>query len=163
MMVVVVLIGIMLMTVSAFWADVESTRSESATRDVVSMLEYARDRADSRDEFHYIIYDAPSDSLGVYTRGASGMQVVNDVFTGEPLVISFGAASVPTHAQTKLADIHLGGYSLLAFDSDGVPRGSDAAGDNAAELRTTCGYTVQCADHAYRIEVKPITGLVEYQ
>ena len=125
----------------------------AAARTLAARLDYARARAASTGQPHYVVVGDDDQTLGFHTHDGTAWQDVIDPVDGTAVVIDYAGA-------VGLAGRDFDGHDLFGFDATGEPFGCSVARADAEPLLVEASFTLAVGGLSRTVRVAPVTGRV---
>ncbi len=154
LLVVIVVLGIASYVVLGGIGSDAELRLSAAARSLAARLDYARARAASTGQPHYVIVADDRSTVGFHTHDGSAWQNLTDPVDATPLLTTFPDGP-------RLTDHTFGGFLILGFDGTGEPFGCSALRVDADPLLEPARFELTQSSRTVVVHVHAVTGRVE--
>jgi prepilin-type N-terminal cleavage/methylation domain-containing protein len=139
----------------------DDLRVSAASRELLSDLLYAQNRAIALQKTHYIEFNGNSYTLYARDAATSAPYVINNPVTNQPYTTTFGAAGPSSFQVVAIGSVNFGaGSTSLGYDDLGSSWAYDAVKDNATAMTQTGTIVLQTTGKQFplTITIQPYTG-----
>ncbi|MBI5367918.1 MAG: prepilin-type N-terminal cleavage/methylation domain-containing protein [Planctomycetes bacterium] len=152
MVIVILVLGIMVATVSISIADINNIKRDMAARKLVSDIRLAQNLAIGRHTNTWVAFDIAANKYTMYLEnpfllGKANRRVAKEPLSQAPFIVELGS---PTDSPVMLTFVEIGGTPEVHFDKYGFPT-------NADDVRLTVPGTV-IINSTRKLVITPETG-----
>ena len=158
-LVVVLILGIAAAVIVPHIGSRSDLKATSAARLMMADLIYVQNRSISQQKYHYVFFDAATESYKVQSmEGSPGvMTVITHPVDQSPFVVAIGPAGPAPLRDVFVDAIDFDGQKVLAFDEMGTPYAYNA-GTNVLTPLTSGTISLKCREMKLNIIIEPFTG-----
>jgi len=158
-LVVVLILGIAAAVIVPHIGSRSDLKATSAARLMMADLIYVQNRSISQQKYHYVYFDAGTESYKVQSmEGSPGvMTVITHPVDQSPFVVAIGPAGPAPLRDVFIDTVNFDGQSVLAFDEMGTPYAYNP-GTNVLTALTSGNIGLKCGKMLLNVIIEPFTG-----
>lgn len=156
-LVVVVILGIAAAVIVPHIGSRSDLKATSAARLVMADLIYVQNRSISQQKWHYVQFDAATESYKVLDVIGATPNVITHPVEQSPFVVAIGASGPAPLRDVMIDAVSFDGQPVLAFDEMGTPYAHNTA-TNVTTAMSAGTVSLKCKNMLLNIIVEPFTG-----